>query len=178
MVEQYKDRVFNTCLGFLENRQEAEDVAQEVFIEVYRSIGDFRGEAKFSTWLYRIAVSKSLEEIRRKKRKKRFAFLVSVEQHDGIAETMIDPETESHPLSQLENKERATVLFTALNSLAESQRVAFTLHKVEGLSYEEVSEVMHTSLSSVQSLIHRARQNLKERLRTYYLEEQGTGARE
>ena len=78
LVEKYQDKVFNTCLGFLRNVEEAEDLTQEVFIEVYESIVSFRGDAKVATFLYRIAVNKSLDYLRKKKRKKRFSFVLSI----------------------------------------------------------------------------------------------------
>jgi RNA polymerase sigma factor (sigma-70 family) len=168
MVESFQDRVFNTCLGFLQTRQEAEDVAQEVFIEVYRSLRHFREEARLSTWVYRIAVTKSLQEIRRKRRKKRFAIFTSNERAKDPLESARDSDEGNHPLAQLENKERAEALYAALSKLPESQRVAFTLHKIEGLSYQEISNVMDTSVSSVESLIHRAKANLRKRLYNFY----------
>ena len=79
-----------------------------------------------------------------------------------------DKNESNHPLAQLENKERSEILYSALNKLPESQRVAFTLHKIEGLSYEDICDVMDTTLSSVESLIHRARTNLRKRLYSYY----------
>ncbi|MFN5930647.1 MAG: RNA polymerase sigma factor, partial [Sphingobacteriales bacterium] len=78
IVESKKDLVYNTALGLLQNVEDAEDIAQEVFIKVYESIHQFKGESAFSTWLYRIAVTKSLELIRSRKRKKRFAFITSL----------------------------------------------------------------------------------------------------
>ncbi|HLF34034.1 MAG TPA: sigma-70 family RNA polymerase sigma factor, partial [Cyclobacteriaceae bacterium] len=78
LVEEYQDKVYNTCLGFVRNEEEADDLAQEVFVEVFSSVQSFRGDSKLSTWIYRIAVTKSLELIRSKKRKKRFAVLKSV----------------------------------------------------------------------------------------------------
>jgi RNA polymerase sigma-70 factor (ECF subfamily) len=78
IVEAWQDMVYNTSLGIVQNAQDAEDVAQEVFIQVYESVGQFKGDSKFSTWIYRIAVTKSLDHLRKKKRKKRFAFLESL----------------------------------------------------------------------------------------------------
>jgi len=78
LVDRYQERVINTCLGFVPNMQDAEDICQEAFIEVYRSIYKFRGEAKLSTWIYRVAVTKSLDHLKAKKRKKRISFLQSL----------------------------------------------------------------------------------------------------
>jgi RNA polymerase sigma factor (sigma-70 family) len=168
MVELFQDRIFHTCFGFLGRRDEAEDAAQETFIAIYSSIRDFRGESSLSTWIYRIAVVTSLQAIRKKRRKRQIAIFFPDGNEDETLATSPDPDENNHPLLQLENKERAEVLYTALNKLSESQRVAFTLHKIEGLEYKEIGEVMHLSLSSVESLIHRAKVNLQKHLGAYY----------
>jgi RNA polymerase sigma factor (sigma-70 family) len=172
IVAAFQDKVYNTCFGFLENPQEAEDAAQEVFMEVFRSIGNFRGEASLSTWIYRIAVTKSLHELRKKRRQKRFAhFVPRIQGEEAPSDSVGDPDVRSQPLAQLEDKERAEILHTVLSTLAESQRVAFTLHKIEGLSYQEIAAIMDASLPAVESLIHRARTGLRKRLTDYYRKE-------
>ncbi len=170
LVESFKDRVFNTCLGFMVSKEEAEDVAQEVFVEVFSSIRSFREESQLSTWVYRIAVTKSLEAIRKKRRKKRFAIIERIVGTDQREQTLENP-GEYHPLAQIEHRERASALYAAIEALPDSQRVAFTLHKIEGLSQKEVSEVMDTSIPAVESLIHRAKENLRKRLFAYYMGE-------
>lgn len=166
VVETWKDMVYNTVLGVVQHDEEAEDVTQEVFIQVYESISQFKGDSKLSTWLYRIAVTKSLDHLRKKKRKKRFAFLQSL---FGVNEEEVrhDPEF-NHPGVVLENKENAGILFRAIDKLPDNQKTAFTLHKLEGLSYQEVAEVMDCSVSSVESLMHRAKGNLRKLLEDYY----------
>jgi len=166
LVEEFQKRVYNTCIGLIQNMEDAEDVTQEVFISVYQSIHQFKGDAKLSTWIYRIAVTKSLEFIRAKNRKKRFAFVQSLFGNEG--EIKIDPAHFQHPGVQLENKERAAVLFAAIDQLAQNQKTAFVLHKLEDLSYNEIAEVMNTSVSSVESLMFRAKQNLQKKLGNYY----------
>ncbi len=166
LVELYQDKVYNTCLSLLQNPEEAEEIAQDVFIEVYKSIDSFRGDAKLSTWLYRVATTKSLERIRKLKAKKRFAFLKSI--GGSKDEDEIQPATFVHPGIQLEQKEHAQALFSAINLLPDNQRAAFTLVKVEGLSYQEVGEVLEMSLSSIESLMFRARKNLQKLLENYY----------
>ena len=135
-------------------------------MQVYQSIRSFKGESKFSTWLYRITVAKALDHERKKKRKKRFAYVKSLFGNDS--EVVVHPPDFHHPGVLLDQKENAAVLFHAISQLPENQRVAFTLHKVDGLSYQEVSEVMQTSVSSVESLMHRAKTNLKKKLEDYY----------
>jgi RNA polymerase sigma-70 factor (ECF subfamily) len=166
IVETWQNMVFNTAIGIVQNAEDAEDIAQEVFVQVYQSIHSFKGDSKFSTWLYRITITKSLDHERRKKRKKRFAFVRSLTSEQN--EVLVDPPDFHHPGVTLDNKENASVLFRAIADLPENQRIAFTLNKVEGLSYQEVSEVMKSTVSSVESLIHRAKNNLHKKLEDYY----------
>ncbi len=166
IVETRKGMVYNTVLGLLQNPEDAEDVTQEVFIKVFESVRQFKGESAFSTWLYRIAVTTALEFLRKKKRKKRFAFITSL---FGEGDTPVtDPPDFVHPGVLLDQRENARVLFKAIQKLPENQRIAFSLHKVEGLSYQEVADVMETTVSAVESLIHRARQNLRKSLENFY----------
>ena len=171
VVETWQDMVYNTAIGILQQPTDAEDVAQEVFMQVYESIHTFKGESKFSTWLYRITLTKAMDHIRRKRRKKRFAFIQSLFGQDN--ELIHDPGDFFHPGVSFENKEKAAILFKAISQLPENQKIAFTLHKIEGLSYQEVTEVMKLSLSSVESLMHRAKANLKKILENYYNQNQG-----
>ena len=169
LVENYQDRIFNTCLGVLRNAEDAEDIGQEVFVEVHRSVQNFKGDSKLSTWMYRICVTKSLDHLRGKKRKKRFAFVKSIfGENDN--EPRYDIPDYVHPGVQLENKEHAAHLFKAIEELPENQKVAFTLNKIECLSYQEISEVTKMSVSAVESLLFRAKQNLKKILADYYEE--------
>src|SRR5215831_6605998 len=158
--------VHNTALGMLQNAEDAEDVAQEVFVQVYESIKTFKGESKLSTWVYRITLSKALDHLRKKKRKKRFAYIQSL--FGANNQTVVEVPDFNHPGVKLDNKERAATLFKAIRELPENQKIAFTLHKLEGLSYQEISDVMKTSVSSVESLMHRAKTNLKKSLEKYY----------
>ncbi|MBP7554625.1 MAG: RNA polymerase sigma factor [Chitinophagaceae bacterium] len=166
MVETWQDMVYNTALGIVQVPSDAEDIAQEVFVQVYQSVSSFKGDSKFSTWLYRITITKSLDHERRKKRKKRFAFVKSLFGEDS--EVLVHPPDFNHPGVQLDKKEDAAILFEAIRELPQNQRIAFTLHKVEGLSYQEVSDVMKTSISSVESLMHRAKTNLRKNLENHY----------
>ena len=166
LVLTWQDMVYNTVLGIVQHEEDAEDVSQEVFVQVFQSISSFKSESKLSTWIYRIATTKALDHLRKKKRKKRFAFVQSL---FGMQEQEKElPATFNHPGIILDNKEKAAVLFKALEKLPEKQKVAFTLHKVEGLSYQEIGEVMQTTLPAIESLIHRAKGNLKKQLTDYY----------
>ena len=168
LVEKYQKLVINTCNGMVHNMEDAEDIAQDVFIEVFRSIDKFRADSKLSTWLYRIAVNRSLNFIRDNKKNKWFqSFEDSVKSkialHENLANTRSD-----QPEFVMENKQRAAMLHEAIDSLPENQKVAFTLSKYEELSYQEISAVMDVTVSSVESLLHRAKKNLQKKLYTCY----------
>jgi RNA polymerase sigma-70 factor (ECF subfamily) len=160
LVDTYQDLVFNTAIGIVQNAEDAEDVAQEVFIQVYRSIHSFKGESKLSTWLYRITTTRSLDLLRSKKSKKRFGYLQRLFGDNN--EPLMELPDFHHPGVALDKKENAARLFRAIAKLPENQKTAFTLHKMEDLSYQEVSDVMRISVSAVESLMHRAKQNLRK----------------
>ncbi|REG87320.1 RNA polymerase sigma factor [Winogradskyella sediminis] len=171
LLDAYQQKVFSTCISFVPNKEDAEDIAQDVFIEVFNSINKFKGESKLSTWIYRITTNKCLEFIRKKNTKKRFAFLQSIT-GNVIPMDKTNYFTEmNHPGILLENKELNATLFKAINSLPESQAVVFTLHKIDGKSYQEVAEITDRSLSSVESVMFRAKKNLKKLLENYYKNE-------
>ena len=165
LVDKYQQMVLNTCYGFVNDRDDAKDLTQDVFIEFYNSIHSFRGDAKISTWLYRVAVNKSLNFIRKNKRKQLFGNLESMFAGKNEPQSSGSYNTDAG----MENDERTLALNKALGSLPKNQRIAFTLHKIDGVPYSEIAEIMNVSLSSVESLIHRARTNLKKKLLNFYI---------
>ncbi len=168
LLDDFQQKVFATCISFVPNREDAEDIAQDVFVEVFRSIKKFKGDSSLSTWIYRITTNKCLEFIRKRNTTKRFAFFQSLAGSDfDIDRTNFFTEM-NHPGVILENKEKSETLFLAINNLPEAQRVAFTLNKVDGKSYREVSAIIEKSLSSVESLLFRAKKNLQKTLENYY----------
>ncbi|RYY41004.1 MAG: RNA polymerase sigma factor [Chitinophagaceae bacterium] len=161
LVEQYQHRIYNTVLGLVQRTEDAEDLAQEVFIRVWQSIGSFKREAQLGTWLYRIAVTQALDFQRRQGRQKRGGGLMSLfSRHNS------DPDAPDfhHPGVVAEQKEASTLLFKAIRSLPENQQAAFVLQKLEGLRQDEIAAVLSTSVSSVESLLQRAKQNLRKAL--------------
>ena len=171
LIDDYQQKVFATCISFVPNKEDAEDLAQEVFVEVYHSINKFKGNSKLSTWIYKIATNKCLGFIRKKNTKKRFAFLQSIMGNDiPVDKTKYFTEI-NHPGILLENKEKSEILFKAINQLPETQRVVFTLSKVEGLGNQEICEITGKSLSSVESLMFRAKKNLQNILQNFYKNE-------
>ena len=167
LINAYQQRVRNICFGFLKNTEDAEDAAQEVFIEILHSLERFRDESQISTWIHRIAVNKSLDMIRKMKRKKRWGELKRV---TGLENDMFDIEDTNavQPDEELEKAERIKLLEKAIEKLPENQRTALTLSQIEGVSYNEIADMMGTSLSAVESLIFRAKQNIRKRLHVYF----------
>ena len=168
IVAEHQDMVLNTCYRFVLNREDAEDIAQEVFLEAYRSLDSFRQESKLSTWLYRIAVTKSLDHLRKKKRKKRFSSLKRVMGFNDPAEELALPSSIETPAEALSGSERTEILQSALDSLPDNQKTAFLLSKYDGYSNQEIADVMQTTVSAVESLVHRAKKNLQKKLEKHY----------
>jgi len=160
LITKYQEMIVVTSYGFLHNQEDAEDVAQEVFIQVFRSIGKFRGDAKLSTWLYRIAVNRSLNKIRSRKSK----FFMAL---DEVFEIDNDASPRS-PFDEVVNKERARILHEAIDKLPDNQKTAFVLSKFEGLANKRIADVMETTLSAVEALLNRSKKNLQKHLVEYY----------
>jgi RNA polymerase sigma-70 factor, ECF subfamily len=165
LVETFQKQVFNNCNALVHNTHDADDLSQEVFIEVFRSAGNFRGDSKLSTWVYRIAVNKSLNHIRQLKRRN---WLHLFEDFFTTKSPQHSADDSSLPSEAIENSQRASQLHQAIDSLAENQRTAFLLNKYEELSYRQIAEVMQTTVPAVESLIHRAKSNLQKKLFNAY----------
>jgi RNA polymerase sigma-70 factor (ECF subfamily) len=165
LVENYRNRVFHTVLNILQDTKEAEDAAQETFIKVFESIRSFKEESSLSTWIYRIAVHKALDKLRRRKTRQRLRKVLPWWMPD---EKRSSDEIFHHPGIVAENKEKASILFKAIEALPEKQKLAFTLIKVQGMNYEEACELMQQNIKAVESLISRAKGNLQKQLEDYY----------
>lgn len=165
LVDQYQEMVLNTCYGFVHDIDDAKDLTQEVFIKIYDSIHKFRGDAKLSTWIYRISVNKSLNFIRAAKK-------VKITDLDALSNSRdlklrVHHESEQEDID-VEHEQRSKILFKAIDSLNANQRIAFSLNKLDDISYNEIGEIMNISLPAVESLIHRAKLNLQKKLIKYY----------
>jgi len=163
LVNKYHKQVITTAFHFVHNMDDAEDLAQDVCIEILESIGQFQGTSSLSTWIYRVTVNKSLNFVRKNKRKQLVRQFETFFHHaDSNASSMM-----SEPFANdnsYDNKERKRILDNAINSLPENQKTAFILSKYEELSYKEITEIMNLSLASVESLLQRAKQNLQKKL--------------
>lgn len=163
----FKDRVYNTCLAHLQIASDAEEITQDVFVDIHRCAAEFKGTAAVSTWVYRITVNKCIDRVRYNGRQRRFAFISSLfSPKDGSL--TYDPGDFVHPGVLAENKERSRLLFAAIRQLPQNQQTAFILKQVEGLSQKEVVEIMEMSEKAVESLIQRAKGNLRNVLGEVY----------
>jgi RNA polymerase sigma factor (sigma-70 family) len=162
LVERYQQRVYSTAFSLLRSAEEAEDVAQEVFVEVYQTVARFRSETALSTWLYRLATSRALQHRRRASAKKRFAYFTSLLGFHN--QVLHEPPDHAHPLALLEGEQQLRLLLDHIGRLPNQQQVAFTLRHEQDLSYDEIAAVLDTTVSAVESLLFRARQTLRQHL--------------
>jgi RNA polymerase sigma-70 factor, ECF subfamily len=168
LVELHQVPLMRLCKGFLHNEEDAKDIVQETFIEVFESIHQFREDARLSTWLYRIAVNKSLNLIRNNKIN-RLLISLDVFHSEKNGGQIAHPDDRSDlPDVFLENQEKTLQIRQVIDSLPENQRIAFILNKYEDLTYKEIAEVMEISVYSVESLLHRAKLNLQKKLFKLY----------
>ncbi|HVM48438.1 MAG TPA: sigma-70 family RNA polymerase sigma factor [Candidatus Acidoferrum sp.] len=167
LVDKYKQPVMNVAYRMLRDATEAEDLAQNVFVQVHKSAERYRVSSKFSTWLFTIARNLCLNEIRRRAR------------HPASSLDAPHPEQEDQPLHQFEDLKTASPpdsllhgeldakIGEALAGLPESQRLAIVLCRQDELSYEDIAKVLGCSVSATKSLIHRGRETLKQKLKPY-----------
>ena len=167
LVERHKNRVFNLAYRFLGNYEEAEDLAQEIFMKIYHAKKTYRPKAKFTTWLYAICKNTCLKKLC-KKRPKIVSLQERIElQEDSVTHQIADSHIPSPSASTL-NNEQTLVVKEAIDSLPANQKMAVILYRYDQLSYEEVAKVMGFSVKAVKSLLHRAKINLKEKLADYF----------
>jgi RNA polymerase sigma-70 factor, ECF subfamily len=164
LVEKYQHKVFRTCMGFFHNKDDADDLTQDVFIQAYQSLQNFKGEAAFSTWIYRITVNASLNSVRK-------STLNPILQRIELLVGGLKNREFSFPLSDTENPENILIgqehrdwLQAALDSLPENQRTAIILSKYDDLPQKEIAEIMNTTEGAVEALIQRAKKNLRVKL--------------
>lgn len=162
----FSKMVYNLAIIYLQNIEDAEEITQDVFIQIYDSINKFEKNSSLKTWIYRITINKCLDNLKAKKRKKRLAFVSSLFNADG--QIVHDAIEFQHPGIIAEQKENAGILFRCIQELPENQKTAFLLSKVEGLSNIEISEIMKTSVSAIESYLFRAKQNLQIIVRKKY----------
>lgn len=162
LVVRYQERVLNLVYRGLGDHDAALDVAQDVFLKAYRGLGRFQGESRFFTWLFRITMNETISARRRRDRRQRPLSLAR-EGPDG--ERLSDPaDTSFEPGAEVARQDDVQMIQKAILTLDDEQAQVLLLRDVDGLSYQEISEVLGLPLGSVKSKIHRARQTLKDRL--------------
>ncbi|MBI4764803.1 MAG: sigma-70 family RNA polymerase sigma factor [Deltaproteobacteria bacterium] len=154
LLRKYQDRIFNLCRYMLHDNEEAQDAAQDTFIKSYNSLKDFKPEVSFYTWLYRIAVNTCLD-FRKKVR------LVPSDDESAVDNL---PYAQPSPEGLVQSKETGRLIETALQKISKKFRTVIILKEIEGLSYEEIAEVLHISIGTVKSRISRAREELRKLL--------------
>lgn len=165
-VEKYHVLVLNVCNNILNDYDDSMDISQEVFIKIFESVDKFRGDSKISTWLYRIAVNKSLNHLRSKKRQKWFS---SLDVLFGDESKKIDIKNPDSNISeQIELDENKKALHIAISKLPDKQKTALTLNSFEELPYKDIGEIMEISVTEVGVLINRAKKNLQKLILDYY----------
>ena len=161
LYHEYKTLVFNVALNYLQNVEDAEEITQDVFVKVYHSLDNFNQKSSHKTWIYRITINQCLDFIKQKNSQKRFFIFGKKSQNE---QEYLNTTTFEHPGILMEKQEDAKILFEVINTLTENQKTAFLLSKLDGLSNSEVAEIMQLSISSVESLVFRAKATLQDKL--------------
>lgn len=159
LVNLYQHRIYAFCARMLNDSSEAEDLAQDVFLTLYKNAADFRGESSFSTWLYRIARNQTLNRIKYLERRGR----ASRRSLDEVGEERLGTDRRG-PLEIVEGEQTSKIVQGAIGELPEQQRLVLILRDIDGLAYEEIVEITGLALGTVKSRIHRARSALAEKL--------------
>lgn len=163
IVSRYEKRVFNLAYRYTGDRQEAEDLSQEIFLRIFRALKTFRGDALFSTWLYRVATNVCLDALRRKKNRPEPVLEQPLATESGdVEKELVSPDL--GPDHQVEMAESLEIIRKEIAQLQEPFRTAIILRDLQDLSYEEIAEVLNVSQGTVKSRLHRARAMLRKRL--------------
>jgi len=178
LVRRYQSRIFTASFRILSNAEEAEEVVQDTFLRVHQNISKFRKDASFSSWVFKIAHNQCMDILRNRQRKRGFRLLSFDPQsnkpeptEDGMeAYTIVSQLTDpgADPSQSLELNEQGTMVIEALKRLTDTQRTVVVLHDIEGFQYQEIAEIVGTSIGTVRSRLHYGRVKLKELLEPYF----------
>lgn len=161
LYEQHHMMVYHIAYQYLQNQEDAEEITQDVFVQVHQSMDKFQGKSSIKTWIYRISINKSLDFIKYKNSKKRWFIFGTKSQNDQESLSIANGD---HSEIQLEYEEKSTLLYTQINALPANQKTAFILSKHDELSHREIAEIMELSISSIESLVFRAKKTLQQKL--------------
>ncbi|MBK6368678.1 MAG: RNA polymerase sigma factor [Flavobacteriales bacterium] len=162
VYDRHSRMVYNLCLNYVQNADDAQELTQDVFVKVHEGFEKFRGDAALRTWIHRIAINTSLDHLKAQKRQKRSLFSLfrpAGHQAEHVAASDFD-----HPGVLLENREATARIFGHINALPAQQKTALLMKSMEGLSQNEIAEVMGVSNKAVESLLSRARQHMRKEL--------------
>lgn len=164
LMERYEKLVFNLAYQYTQNREDAADVSQEVFLKLWRTLPSFRGESSFTTWLFRITQNSALDLLRKRAGSATVSLTVEGDdgEEDGRERDLADPTVGHDPAAAAEQKERASAIRAAIASLRADHREILVLREMRGFSYTEIAEMLGLELGTVKSRINRARIQVKE----------------
>ena len=165
LVERYQSRVYSIVLAMLGDKNDADDLSQEVFLKVYRFIHQFKGRSKFFTWLYRLTINTCISARNRKKRNNQILLSQSFKKDFTPIDTLQNDA--KSPIEILQNRELEKKIKLALDSLSDGLKEVFVLREIEDLSYKQLSRILHCPEGTVKSRLFRAREELKKKLMPY-----------
>ena len=163
LILKHEKIVYNLALRMMNHSEDAQDIAQEVFLKAYRSLANFDERSAFSTWLYRITHNTCIDEMRKRKGKQTYSLEEELENEDGSMQRQV-ADAGATPEESLLRAEQKSEILQALDTLSEEHKAAVVLRDVKGLSYEEIAEILELSLGTVKSRINRARNQLKSEI--------------
>ena len=165
LVRKYQSRIISLCMGFVHQKEDADDLSQEIFIKIYQSLKRYRGDASFSTWIYRIAINIALNYVKNKSKKNIFQRIDDLMSSTGKSNTLqtVSMDT-ADPEQILIDTQKREMVNNALNSLPENQKIAIVLSKYDDLPQKEIAIIMNTTEGAVEALLQRAKVNLREKL--------------
>jgi len=166
IVERHKLSVLNLCLRFTHNRNDAEDLAQEVFIKIYQAAPRYEVKASFTTWLYRITVNLCMNYQRRKKILQFFSLNHRKGSEFQVEDRILEFAAGEQPDTEFEKQELQQLVQNAIQSLPDNQKTVLILHRYNNLSYKEIAEALEITVGAVESRLHRAKENLRKRLKS------------
>ncbi len=159
--------IYNATFSYVQNKEDAEEIVQDTLISALSGLNRFKNEATLKTWVYSIALNKSKDFLKYKSRKKRSGKIISINKNSNSDRAQYyEPANFIHPGIELESKEQMSILFNAINQLPDNQKSALVLAKLDKMPQKEIAEIMAVSLKAVESLLTRAKANLRKHLET------------
>lgn len=177
LVRRYQNRIYTAAMRILSNTEEAEEVVQDTFVKVHQNLAKFRHQASFSAWVFRIAHNLCMDILRARHRRKGFQLLSFDPQSSAEPEEVTDislsvisqlADPNPDPSQRMDQNEQEAIIAESLKKLPDNQRTVLVLHDIEGFSYQEIAEIVGTSIGTVRSRLHYGRVKLRELLESYF----------